>query len=247
MSSIEKNKGFGARLKIVRQALCITQKDITSALKIPQPSLSRIEKGIYEPNIHLSRALADFLKINHGWLILGTGFPVCFPDSSHVFSAAIFLNQCQDIKAEAAAVELINMLPAGGVVSFYRKKNWLVFEYVVDLEEIFIKKICYIVLCLSSISKIENVLPQIKNMTYAGEINPEIELPNKSGDWSKRCQWDGVGLAFRDRNKLLKKLVNDNNVEAVFKYFNDYLYEPEFNNKIKQVFFEYIKSSFEKD
>ena len=60
------------RLQEIRLQKGYTQKEIEKETGIPQPILSRIEKGEREPNIENLGTLIDFYEVSANW-ILGTG------------------------------------------------------------------------------------------------------------------------------------------------------------------------------
>lgn len=60
------------RLQEIRIQKGYTQKEIEKETGIPQPILSRIEKGAREPNIENLGTLIDFYEVSANW-ILGTG------------------------------------------------------------------------------------------------------------------------------------------------------------------------------
>ena len=60
------------RLQEIRIQKGYTQKEIEKETGIPQPILSRIEKGEREPNIENLGTLIDFYEVSANW-ILGTG------------------------------------------------------------------------------------------------------------------------------------------------------------------------------
>ncbi len=63
---------YPEKLKKARENAGYTQKQIEELTGIPQPILSRIEKGQREPNIENLCTLIDFYEVSADW-VLGTG------------------------------------------------------------------------------------------------------------------------------------------------------------------------------
>lgn len=63
---------FHQKIKEARIRAGYTQKQVTEITGIPQPALSRIEKGDIEPSIENLGILIDFYAVSADWII-GTG------------------------------------------------------------------------------------------------------------------------------------------------------------------------------
>ena len=87
-------KGFGNRLGIIRLASCKSQIDVSSACKIPQSSLSVIEKGNYSPREDVRAKIAKIIRCNLYWLDTGDSGP--FSNMNGI----IKLNSCRKRKSE---------------------------------------------------------------------------------------------------------------------------------------------------
>lgn len=61
------------RLKEIRKALQINQRDFAERLGISGPSISEIEKGKYKPNFDFLYELAKEFKVNLYYLMFGEG------------------------------------------------------------------------------------------------------------------------------------------------------------------------------
>ncbi|MFC7443267.1 helix-turn-helix domain-containing protein [Laceyella putida] len=62
---------FAARLKSLRKKKKITQADLAKHLGIDNTTVSKWEKGIYEPNIETLKELANFFGVSADWLLGG--------------------------------------------------------------------------------------------------------------------------------------------------------------------------------
>src|SRR5262245_52155661 len=63
--------GFAARLKKLREARGLTQKDLASRVDIEVVQISRYERGQYLPNAETLVALARVLQVDLNLLLLG--------------------------------------------------------------------------------------------------------------------------------------------------------------------------------
>jgi len=61
------------RIKEIRAALNLTQKELSSRLKVSNSTLSDVEKDKYNPNFELIRGLVDVFKVNIYYLLFGEG------------------------------------------------------------------------------------------------------------------------------------------------------------------------------
>lgn len=78
-------KEIGKRLKEVRAALKLSQKDFAKELWTTQPTVANIERGAIYPNIIILLVLSQ-KQINLKWLISGIGKMVIHETDSHYFS-----------------------------------------------------------------------------------------------------------------------------------------------------------------
>ena len=62
---------LGSKLRFARDRAGYSQEQIAEIMKISQSQISKLEKGIQEPNIELLGKLIDFYEISADWL-LGT-------------------------------------------------------------------------------------------------------------------------------------------------------------------------------
>lgn len=60
---------FPSRLKKAREYNGLTQKEVSKALKITQPTYSGYETGIREPNIEIIAMLSKLYDVSADWLI----------------------------------------------------------------------------------------------------------------------------------------------------------------------------------
>ena len=61
------------RIKEIRASLNLTQKELSSRLKVSNSTLSDVEKDKYNPNFELIRGLVDVFKVNIYYLLFGEG------------------------------------------------------------------------------------------------------------------------------------------------------------------------------
>ena len=64
---------IGERLKLMREFLGLTQKDLSERLSIKAPALSRYEKSNTIPTIDIINKIVNLFEINIHWLIIGEG------------------------------------------------------------------------------------------------------------------------------------------------------------------------------
>ena len=62
---------LGSKLRFARDRAGYSQEQIAEIMNISQSQISKLEKGIQEPNIELLGKLIDFYEISADWL-LGT-------------------------------------------------------------------------------------------------------------------------------------------------------------------------------
>jgi transcriptional regulator with XRE-family HTH domain len=62
---------FSERLKSLRKRKKLTQADLAKHLGIDNTTISKWEKGIYEPNIETLKELANFFGVSADWLLGG--------------------------------------------------------------------------------------------------------------------------------------------------------------------------------
>lgn len=159
---------FGERLKFVRVAKCIFQKDVHTDLSIPQGSLSLIEKGKFIPRKEIIAKLADYLQINPYWLETGYSSPF------ESIKTIVELNKLKDRKSEKAAIELLNYEPTMTCL-FHEKQNCLIYK---DVRH---KGACYIIFYLCEPFVLEDILRQIKGeVTYLGKVSNDAQLNDKA-------------------------------------------------------------------
>lgn len=159
---------FGERLKLSRFAKCITQKELHIALRIPQSSISDIEKGKFIPQKEVRTKIAKYLEINLYWLETGYTSPF------HGLKTIVELNKLKDRKSEKAAIELLNYEPTMTCL-FYEKENCLIYKNVWD------KGACYIIFYLCEPLILEDILRQIKvEFTYFGLASNDVQLNDKA-------------------------------------------------------------------
>lgn len=64
---------IGDRLKLLRQFLKLTQKDLAEVLEIKQPTIVSIEKGQTKLSVEQLYKLQELYKASSNWLITGKG------------------------------------------------------------------------------------------------------------------------------------------------------------------------------
>jgi transcriptional regulator with XRE-family HTH domain len=69
----EKLTGFGQRIKNIRKALRLNQKDFASPLNISSSFLSEIENGKYKPGFDFFKNILDQFNVNLHYLLTGQG------------------------------------------------------------------------------------------------------------------------------------------------------------------------------
>ena len=60
---------FHSRLKIARESIGATQKEIANILKISQPTYANYEAGRSEPNIETIAVMAKIYEVSTDWLL----------------------------------------------------------------------------------------------------------------------------------------------------------------------------------
>jgi len=73
MSKLQMDGGTGSRIKLVRQAMGLTQQSFADSLGIVQGFLSSIERGKKLPSETLLIALCHYFGIDREWLATGRG------------------------------------------------------------------------------------------------------------------------------------------------------------------------------
>ena len=150
---------FANRLNTLRLAFCYTQKDIKEICKIPQSTLSAIEKGIFVTKKKGALiCLVELFKCNKYWFNSGEYEPF-----SNV-EGLVMLNKCREGINEAAALALLELAKPQKAV-FYKKDSCLIFN---------IAK-CYILLFLCEPYDINHILRKV-NCTFLGTINTDLDL-----------------------------------------------------------------------
>lgn len=66
-------KQIGPRIKAVRRALNLNQGEYAGKLKISQPFLSYVEKGLRKPSFELLASLLLYFNVNLSWVLTGRG------------------------------------------------------------------------------------------------------------------------------------------------------------------------------
>ena len=216
-------KSFAKRLSTLRMAFCYTQKDIHKICKIPQSTLSSIEKGIFTPqNKDQLRCLIDLFRCNKYWLNLGEYNPFAN------IEGLIHLNKCRSGINEAAALELLSLTKPQKAV-FYKKEDCLIFN---DSK-------CYILLFLCKPYDIKHILEKAE-CSLLGSFNTSLDLNSYSDIKAviqeddllhdqvndiikKRCSdfsanLDGSAPALYCSN--IKKLANERLIQPWFTYFS---------------------------
>lgn len=69
LSDEERRKQFGARIKIMRSLLNLTQADLADKLKLTPQAIATYEKGKREPNFKNLLGLSQALNVTIDWLL----------------------------------------------------------------------------------------------------------------------------------------------------------------------------------
>ena len=64
-------KGFGERLRTLREQRFLSQKDLADGVQIEVAQISRYERGLYMPSAETLVDIARFLRVPVGQLLLG--------------------------------------------------------------------------------------------------------------------------------------------------------------------------------
>lgn len=64
-------RDFGERLKKMREERQLSQRQLASGIDVEPPHISRYERGLFMPNAETLIALARFLEVSVGQLLLG--------------------------------------------------------------------------------------------------------------------------------------------------------------------------------
>ncbi|MFL0365728.1 helix-turn-helix domain-containing protein [Pseudobacillus sp. 179-B 2D1 NHS] len=76
---------FGERLKNIRKAKDLTQKELADAVDIDQSSISYFERNKKKPDMDTLKKIADILNVSADYLLLRTNSPVDYsPEQSHL-------------------------------------------------------------------------------------------------------------------------------------------------------------------
>ncbi len=86
------------RIKKIRAALKLTQKELAGRLKVSNSSLSDVEKGKYPPNFELIRGLVDEFKVNIYYLLFGEGEMFIEPGKDRFRQLEVLANRNEGIR-----------------------------------------------------------------------------------------------------------------------------------------------------
>lgn len=75
---------FSERLKLVRYAFGLNQKEIADIAGTFTQNVSRWEKKLYEPKLEIKKKIAEALNLAAGWFISGAGFPFRTGEIIHI-------------------------------------------------------------------------------------------------------------------------------------------------------------------
>jgi transcriptional regulator with XRE-family HTH domain len=79
----KKDESLKSRLKAIRHALDLSQKEFAGHIKISAPSYSEIETGKYKPKFDVIQKIGKAFNVNLYYLVYGEG--EMFIDPSHPF------------------------------------------------------------------------------------------------------------------------------------------------------------------
>ncbi len=92
-----REKGVGRRIKQIRKALNIKQKDFAEKLNISGPSLSEIETGKYKPGFDFLEKITKEFNANLYYIILDEGEMFLEPNGTYIKSASNFGANNEDV------------------------------------------------------------------------------------------------------------------------------------------------------
>lgn len=188
---------FGERLQIARVAQCKSQKEVLEACRIPQSTLSHIEKERRKLTNDISKKLSEYLNIDMMWLETGHGSPFFRPP---IGGKIIELNLCKELKSEEAALQILSeeyKLP----VIFLENNNCLLFENYQYNHAL------YIVLYLS---KPYRDLTHIFNKIKAKLLGKQVEYVDLGNIQALN---DLFKIKDKDRFALLHKAVEEQDLD----------------------------------
>lgn len=105
---------MNARIKEVRKALGLTQKEFAERIQIGNSSLSKIEKGINNPSKQTIALICKEFAVNQRWLEDGTGemvsIPYTVPETYEEFTAQSKSNVYSEKDAKEQILDAVNVV-----------------------------------------------------------------------------------------------------------------------------------------
>ncbi|MCK4762513.1 MAG: helix-turn-helix transcriptional regulator [Candidatus Aminicenantes bacterium] len=91
-------KGIAYRLKFIREALGLKQKDFAEKLKISGPTLSEIENGKYNPGYDTFYNISKVFNVNLYYLLFGEGEMFTDPIKESISRVESFAIHDEEVK-----------------------------------------------------------------------------------------------------------------------------------------------------
>jgi transcriptional regulator with XRE-family HTH domain len=86
------------RIREIRAALNLSQKELAARLQVSGSSLSDVENGKYPPNFELIRGLVDEFKVNIYYLLFGQGEMFIEPGKDQFRKLKVLANRNEGIR-----------------------------------------------------------------------------------------------------------------------------------------------------